>query len=258
MYTVGGDVPAASQALIAAEPGSPLADGARFAEANWRGEAGQETVMWDQLAEIAGDDAATHPMARHAQALVESPGQNPYQAFEAAQGRETRKAAGFVALGPLQHGAHDRDLPRSVEWLLEAPSLMPVLGGIPWHLLQAAIAPPESRRPRSPLPPEALSRVITPPAARVARRSRSGRAALPARPCGRVESGGQSRRVADLAERPPSSRSTAARQDRATPLAILQATAERFPTRRPDRTPTISCAGDREAAEQKIRISRGF
>ncbi|MCX5740243.1 MAG: hypothetical protein NTZ61_17460, partial [Proteobacteria bacterium] len=143
----GGDVPAESDALLAADPAGPLADGARFSHANAIGEAGQESAMWDALAEIAGDDQATHPMARHANALVESPFQNPWEAFEAAKGSDTRKAASFIALGPLQGGARDRDLPRSVEWLLEAPTLMPVLGGIPWRLVQTAVAPPEEKAP---------------------------------------------------------------------------------------------------------------
>ena len=138
-----GDIVGASDALLASDAEGPLADAARFARANEL----QEAAMWDTLAELAGDDPATHPMARHARTLVESPAQNPWQAFEAAQGSDTRKTAAGLALGPLATGPRDRDLPLGVEWLLEAPTLVPVLGGIPWRVLQTAMAPPETKGP---------------------------------------------------------------------------------------------------------------
>lgn len=138
-----GDIVASSDAVLAGDPEGPLADPARFARAN----ALAETQMWDSLAQLANDDAETHPMARHARALVDSPTQNPWQAFEAAQGSDTRKTAAGLALGPLATGPRDRDLPLGVEWLLEAPTLVPILGGIPWRVLQTAIAPPETKGP---------------------------------------------------------------------------------------------------------------
>ncbi|RIL07655.1 MAG: hypothetical protein DCC71_02065 [Proteobacteria bacterium] len=143
----GGDVVAASDALLATSPEGPLAGAARFARANAAGEAGRESEMWNELAALAGRDPDEEPMARHARALVDTPTQNPWQAFQAAQGSETRQTAAVLALGPLARGPRDRDLPRSVEWLLEAPTLVPVLGGIPWRLVQTAIAPPESKGP---------------------------------------------------------------------------------------------------------------
>jgi hypothetical protein len=103
--------------------------------------------MWDALDEIASDDADAPPAAREADVLVHSPTQNPYQAWRDARKGNVRKNAALVAFGPLAHGARDRDLPRSVEWLLEAPTIVPMLGGIPWRLVQVGIAPPESRAP---------------------------------------------------------------------------------------------------------------
>ncbi len=265
MYTAGGDVPGASETLIAEEPGSPLVDGARFAQANWLGESGQETLMWNQLAEIGGDDVATHPMARHAQTLVESPSQNPYQAFEAAQGQDTRRAAGFIALGPLQNGAHDRDLPKSVEWLLEAPTLMPVLGGIPWRLLQTAIAPPEAKAPA--IAANAyLKRYPHGVHAVELRRwlvdhETSGKRYMRAYSVASEGSDPDPAELSDLAEKAAKqSIDVAAKQNRRdVRLTILQATAERFPDTQAGQNANDLVRKEIETAtEQKIRISRGF
>ncbi len=260
-----GDVPVASETLIAAEPASPLAAGARFAHANAVGEAGDESAMWHELAALAGEDAESNPMARHANALIVSPSENPYQAFQAAEGSDTRKAAGFVAFGPLQHGARDRDLPRSVEWLLEAPSLMPVLGGIPWRLIQTAVAPPEEKAP-------AIA------ASRYLKRYPNGEHATEMRDWlidhesheGRwvrayavasESSDMDPERLSEIAEKAAKqSIEMAAKQDRRdVRLSILQNTAERFPD-----TTSGQNANDlvrkeiNEATEQKIRISRAF
>ena len=261
----GGDVPAESDALLAADPAGPLADGARFSHANAIGEAGQESAMWDALAEIAGDDPATHPMARHANALVESPFQNPWEAFEAAKGGDTRKAASFIALGPLQGGARDRDLPRSIEWLLEAPTLMPVLGGIPWRLVQTAIAPPEAKAP-------ALA------ASRYLERYPNGEHAaelrdylvehesdeghwVRAHATASEISNTPSNELAELAEKAAaqSIEQAGKQQRRDIRLAILQATSERYPdTKSGRRANELLHKEIDEATEQKIRISRGY
>ena len=260
-----GDVPAASDALLAANPTGPLADGARFSHANAIGEAGQESAMWDALAKIAGDDPATHPMARHANALVESPFQNPWEAFEAAKGSDTRKAASFIALGPLQGGARDRDLPRSVEWLLEAPTLMPVLGGIPWRLVQTAVAPPEEKAPAL-AANRYLERYPNGEHASALRdwlvehESDEGhwvRAHATASEINDIPSD----ELAELAEKAAAqSIEQAGKQKRRdVRLAILQAIAERYPG-----TPSGRRANEllrkeiEEATEQRIRISRGY
>jgi len=260
-----GDVPAESDALLAADPTGPLSGAARFSHANAIGEAGQESAMWDALAEIAGDDPASHPMARHAGALVESPYQNPWEAFEAAEGSDTRKTASFIALGPLQAGARDRDLPRSVEWLLEAPTLMPVLGGIPWRLVQTAIAPPEAKAP-------ALA------ATRYLERYPNGEHAAVLREW-LVEhdsdeehwvrayataseiSDMPSDKLAELAEKAAAqSIEQAGKQKRRDiRLEILQAIAERYPdTESGRRANELLRKEIEEATEQQIRISRGY
>jgi hypothetical protein len=260
-----GDVATESEALLAADPTGPLADGARFTHANAIGEAGQESAMWDALAELAGDDPASHPMARHARALVESPAQNPWEAFKAAEGRDTRKAASFVALGPLQGGARDRDLPRSVEWLLEAPTLMPVLGGIPWRLVQTAIAPPEAKAPAL-----AASRYLEryPNGEHAAElrdylvehESDEGRWVRAHATASEISST-PSDELAELAEKAAAqSIEQAGKQNRRDiRLAILQATAERYPgTESGRRANELLRKEIEEATEQKIRISRGY
>jgi len=143
----GGDVAATSDALSAAAPPAPLADAARFARANEEGESGRESAMWAGFEAIASDAKDAPAIARQAKAVVESPQQNPWRAFETAKTTNVKNTAAAVAFGPLAHGARDRDLPRSVEWLLEAPSLVPMLGGIPWRLVQIGIAPPTSKAP---------------------------------------------------------------------------------------------------------------
>jgi len=260
-----GDVPAESDALLAADPVGPLADGARFSHANAIGEAGQESAMWNELAKVAGDDPATHPMARHAGALVESPLQNPWEAFEAAKGSDTRKAASFIALGPLQGGARDRDLPRSVEWLLEAPTLMPVLGGIPWRLVQTAVAAPEAKAP-------ALA------ASRYLERYPNGEHAavlrdwlvehdsdeehwVRAHATASEISDIPSDELAELAEKAAAqSIEQAGKQKRRDiRLAILQAVAEHYPgTASGRRANDLLDKEIEEATEQQIRISRGY
>ncbi len=261
----GGDVVGASDALLGADPTGVLADGARFSHANAIGEAGQESAMWDALAEVAGDDPATHPMARHASALVESPFQNPWEAFEAAKGSDTRTAAGFVAFGPLQRGARDRDLPRSVEWLLEAPTLMPVLGGIPWRLVQTAVAPPEAKAPAL-AASRYLERYPNGEHAAVLRdwlvehdsdEEHWVRAYATASEIANIPSD----ELAELAEKAAaqSIEQAGKQQRRDIRLAILQAVAERYPdTESGRRANELLRKEIEEATEQKIRISRGY
>ena len=260
-----GDVTTESELLIAADPNGPLADGARFSQANAIGEAGEESAMWDSLAELAGDDPATHPMARHASALVESPLQNPWEAFEAAEGSDTRKTASFIALGPLQRGARDRDLPRSVEWLLEAPTLMPVLGGIPWRLVQSVVAPDEAKAPAL-----AANRYLKryPDGEHAAEMrdwlidydAKEGRWVRAHATASEVSST-PSDELAELAEKAAAqSIEQAGKQKRRDiRIAILQSVQERYPdTASGRRAEELFRKEIEEATEQQIRISRGY
>jgi hypothetical protein len=261
----GGDVQAASDALLAAEPEGPLADAARFARANARGEAGEEAAMWDELAALAGADPATHPMARHAQALVESPTQNPWQAFQAAQGGDTRRTAAVVAFGPLAQGPRDRDLPAGVEWLLEAPTLVPVMGGIPWRLIQSVIAPPQSKAPGV-AAERYLERFPDGAHASELRRwlvedEKARKRWVRAHALAEEQPDVDPEELAELAEQAAKQAVEAANRQkrRDLRLGILRSAAERYPdTESGQRAAALAREEIERASEQKIRISRGF
>lgn len=256
-----GDVIAASDTLLAGDPEGPLANAARFARAN----ALEETEMWETLAALGNDDAATHPMARHARTLVESPAQNPWQAFEAAQGSDTRKTAAGLALGPLASGPRDRDLPRSVEWLLEAPTLVPVLGGIPWRVLQTAMAPPETRGP-SVAADLYLQRYPNGVHAKQLRswlieKERGRKHYVRAHSLAAEDPDFDPEELAELAEQAAKQSIEIAdkQKRRDTRVQILQAAATRYPdTPSGERASLLVRETIEDASEQRIRISRGF
>jgi hypothetical protein len=256
-----GDVVAASDALLAGDPEGPLANAANFARANSL----EEAEMWDALAAMANDDPATYPMARHARTLVESPTQNPWQAFEAAQGSDTRKTAAGVALGPLATGARDRDLPRSVEWLLEAPTLVPVLGGIPWRVLQTAIAPPETKGPAI-AADLYLQRYPTGVHAKQLRewmieQERDRKHYVRAHGLAAEDPDFDPEELAELAEQAAKQSIEIAEKQkrRDTRLSILQAASTRYPeTPSGERAALLVRETIENASEQRVRISRGF
>ena len=103
--------------------------------------------MWDRLEEIAelGDQRSN--MARHARAALSSAEQNPYRAFRAARGAQNWTMARWLFLGPLANGARDRDLARPLEWAIEIPTLMNVVGGFPNRLIRFPFMRPTSRAP---------------------------------------------------------------------------------------------------------------
>ena len=130
-----GRVDAAAAALLEA-PDALFADEAGFALALAEAERGAEAEAWRELDALAGRGDEASPMARHAKALVSSPVENPYRAFRAARRGMTAKKARWLAFGPLVDGARDRDLPRPVEWLVEVPTLVPVVAGLPNRLIR--------------------------------------------------------------------------------------------------------------------------
>ncbi|MEB2346640.1 MAG: hypothetical protein OZ948_18085 [Deltaproteobacteria bacterium] len=143
-----GDVPGAAAALLASGGSEgPLADEARFAEALAAGERGEESRGWELLGRVSGERGPDREMARHAAWLIASPETNPFAAFQAARVDHAGERANFVLLGPLARGARDRDLPRPVEYLLEGPSLLGTIGGIPSRLLQALVVTKPARAP---------------------------------------------------------------------------------------------------------------
>jgi len=260
-----GDVIAASDAVLAESPGPPLEQAARFARANEEGEAGRESEMWEEIEEIASDDADAPAISREARVVIDSLYQNPWHGFETAKGNERKSRAAMVAFGPLAGGARDRDLPRSVEWLLEAPSLFPMVGGIPWRLFQIGISPPESKAPgvaaeiyldRFPNGEHAdeLRRWLV---AHEMGRKRFVRAYAIASEA----PGFDPEELHELAEK--AAEQTIAMADkqnrRDMKLALLQSAAERFPDTESGRLAAERFEAELErASEQRVRISRGF
>ncbi|HEY8493618.1 MAG TPA: hypothetical protein VIN04_06960, partial [Myxococcota bacterium] len=143
-----GDVAAAAAALL--EHGGaqgPLADEARFAQALAAAERGEESLAWELFGRLSGEEGDDRQMARHARWLIANPATNPFAAFHEARVGHVGERAQFVLLGPLARGARDRDLPRPVEYLLEGPTLLGTIGGLPSRLLQALVATPPARAP---------------------------------------------------------------------------------------------------------------
>ncbi len=131
-----GDLEAASRRLREHDPDGPLADEARYAEAIALGEAGARPEMWDTLEALADQDPETSNMARHAQALLADPEFNAFGAFEAAQHRNVVKRTLWVLFGPFSGGPRRRGLPRSLEWLIDVPSVVQSVFTAPLRLLQ--------------------------------------------------------------------------------------------------------------------------
>ncbi|HVP31595.1 MAG TPA: hypothetical protein VMW35_20795 [Myxococcota bacterium] len=113
-----------------------LRDVARYSLATADGEAGREVEMWQELQELAAEPPERSSMARHAQALVSSPEENPERAFELARSADTRRSIGWLLFGSLAEGPPDMDLPRPLEWLIEVPNTLEIATGLPNRLIR--------------------------------------------------------------------------------------------------------------------------
>ena len=131
-----GDVAGQANRLLTLWPDGPLGDEARYALALAQEESGHEEESWGTLRKLADADPARSNMARHASALVDSPDQNPWDAFTAARNLDRGARLGWIVLGPLSSGPRDLDLPRPLEWLIQAPSYLDALSGIPNRLMR--------------------------------------------------------------------------------------------------------------------------
>lgn len=111
-----------------------LHDVAHFVQASVAAQQGHEDAARVTLDALAETEAS--PMARHARALRFDPASDPFDAFERAVSGDRGRVARFVFLGPLASGARERDLPRPVEWIIEAPASIDVVLGLPSRVLQ--------------------------------------------------------------------------------------------------------------------------
>jgi hypothetical protein len=138
-------VEAAAQPLLA--DGRPERGEARLALALAAWERGDRDAAWDALGELAGESDRGSNAARHARALVESPDQNPYRFWRRARRADLGDKLRWTLLGPLADGARDRHLPRALEWLIELPTLVPVVTGLPQRLVRAPFVKDGRRSP---------------------------------------------------------------------------------------------------------------
>ena len=259
-----GDVAASAAPLAERGAAAPLASEARFARALAEGEQGRESEMWEQFAVVADADPATHPMARHARNLEDSAEQNPYEAFLRARREGREEQARVVLLGGLAHGARDRQLPRALEWLLEAPSLVGTLGGIPTRLIETMASKP----PPGPAVPAARYLARYPQGEHAAElrewlvdhEEASGNR-VRAYELAREGGGFDKDRMADL-ERDAAEQAlevTKKQKRRDLRLAMLEDIASRFPDTDSGRRANQLVRDELEGASaQSIRISRGF
>jgi hypothetical protein len=86
-------------------------------------------------------------MARHAQAALSSTEENPYRAYRAARGAQTRTMLRWLFLGPLAGGVRDRNLARPLEWAIEVPTVLTVVSGFPNRLIRYPFMKPSTRVP---------------------------------------------------------------------------------------------------------------
>lgn len=120
---------------------------ARLALALVASERGEGEAAWEALEDLAGEGDRRSNAARHARALVESPDQNPYRFWQRARRADLADKLRWTLLGPLANGARDRRLPRALEWLLELPTLVPVVTGLPQRLVRAPFVTDGRRSP---------------------------------------------------------------------------------------------------------------
>jgi hypothetical protein len=137
----------AAQRLAEATPGGPLADEAAFASALAASDSGRERASWKQLEALADESEADSNMARHADAWLSSPEQNPYGAFRRANRQITWQHWRMLPFGALADGAPDIGLPRPVEWIAALPSLPGVVFGLPARLIRFPFDTPDRRVP---------------------------------------------------------------------------------------------------------------
>jgi hypothetical protein len=139
-------VDAAAEPLLQRK--GPEADEARFAVAVMAAESGDRAAFWDTLEDLEGKSARKSAMARHAWAATESPAENPYRYWKRARRAALGDKVRWVLFGPLAHGARERPhMARPVEWLIEIPSIVPMLTGLPQRLVRAPWVKDDRRSP---------------------------------------------------------------------------------------------------------------
>jgi hypothetical protein len=261
----GADLESAAHTYEEQRPASPLLDVARFARASLAREAGHESAMRTELRALAQLDPRRSFMARHAAALLASPDRNPYDAFLEARRSDRIARSSWMLLGPFAAGPRDLHLPQPLEWLLEAPSFLAALGGMPNRLVRMPWMPPTAdaasaharryltRFPQGERTAEVRSWLID-------FESQRGNA-IEAHRLAEEDPASTLGRVAELAEAAARQGLEIARrqQRRDLRLELLRHTARRYPESEAGREAgKLARQEIQEASAQRIRISRGF
>ena len=120
---------------IAHDPHGPLADEFSYALATTQIEQGAEDASWERLRDIARAGPEGSNMARHADALLYNPWQNPEGAFhrELTHGRE--RAVSDEVFGRYAHGPRYREMPETLAYLIDAPAIAQHAISTPFRLL---------------------------------------------------------------------------------------------------------------------------
>jgi hypothetical protein len=130
-----GEVAAHARAFEEHHGAGPLSDELMLLVALPRRVPGDEDGFFDAIAEIARLNPKHSNMARHAGWIRANPEQAPYLHYRAALRADRNERLLYVALGSRRKGPVRRDLPRPLEWILDAPGLATTLLFMPVRLL---------------------------------------------------------------------------------------------------------------------------
>jgi hypothetical protein len=114
----------------------PLADEMQFLRAYWHLAYDEEDAFFRAMHQVAELDPESSSMARHARWIVRDPAQNPHAVYRVAERSDRRQRLGWIFLGRRANGPIKRDLPRSLEWILDAPGFVVSIAKTPIRLLQ--------------------------------------------------------------------------------------------------------------------------
>jgi len=146
----GGDYEQEAGKLLASDPDGPLADEAQYALALAQYEGGYEDASFQRLRVLASRDPADSNMARHAEALLIDPWQNPYGSFERVRSAQRNRKVVWHLFGAAASPRQYRRLPPGSGYLLALPSMAQQLISAPVRALAAPWQPsPDFDRPAS-------------------------------------------------------------------------------------------------------------
>ena len=87
-------------------------------------ESGRESPGWERLRELSTSAPRDNRMARHAQALLFDPDQNPYGGFRRVESRQNSLKRRWRIFGPFFQGPRYRRLPKPIAWLMDLPAVV--------------------------------------------------------------------------------------------------------------------------------------